>query len=165
MPTSLHRWLVFNAVGALGFLVQMAALVLLMEWLHWNYVPATALAVEAAVVHNFLWHQHWTWADRAPAGRARAWRRFACFNLTNGLLSIAGNLVFMRLFMDALPVNYAAANAMAIAACAILNYIASDRLVFPGAPVHAVFSRHRAVPEPNQKRGSPSCAKSAPYDA
>ena len=27
------------------------------------------LAVEAAILHNFLWHERWTWSDRAAAGR------------------------------------------------------------------------------------------------
>jgi putative flippase GtrA len=29
-----------------------------------NYLLATALAVETAVIHNFLWHQRFTWSDR-----------------------------------------------------------------------------------------------------
>jgi alkanesulfonate monooxygenase SsuD/methylene tetrahydromethanopterin reductase-like flavin-dependent oxidoreductase (luciferase family) len=67
MPTTLHRWLVFNFVGVLGFLVQLAALVLLMGRFRWGFGPATVLAVEAAVVHNFFWHERWTWADRASS--------------------------------------------------------------------------------------------------
>jgi len=39
------------------------------------------------------------------------------------LLSIAGNLVFTVLFLDTLPVNFVAANVLAIAVCSILNYI------------------------------------------
>ena len=55
MPTTLHRWLVFNLVGALGFVVQLGVLVLLMGRLRWGFAPATVLAVEAAVVHNFFY--------------------------------------------------------------------------------------------------------------
>jgi len=152
MPTSLHRWLVFNSVGALGFVVQLTTLALLMGWLEWNYVPATALAVETAVVHNFFWHEHWTWADRAEAGRWGSMRRFLRFNLTNGALSIAGNLIFMRLFLGTLPVNYAAANTLAIAVCSILNFVVSDLLVFRKASTSADTrtsrARHRSKEEP-----------------
>lgn len=133
MPASLRRWLVFNAVGAMGFLVQLGTLALLMGWLGWNYVPATALAVEAAVIHNFFWHEHWTWADRGDPGWTGACRRFLNFNLTNGVLSIVGNLIFMRVFLDTLLINYIAANSLAIVVCAILNYVISDRWVFSGA--------------------------------
>jgi putative flippase GtrA len=131
-PQLLRRWLIFNAVGALGFVVQLATLMLLAGWLRWGVMPATALAVETAVIHNFFWHEHWTWADRAvPGWRGACWR-FVRFNLTNGGLSIVGNLVFMRIFLDSLPLNYLAANTLSIAACSILTFIASDRLVFKG---------------------------------
>ena len=130
MPASLRRWLVFNVVGALGFVVQLAALALYMGVLQWGYLPATALAVETAVVHNFIWHERWTWADRSAPCQLGALRRFLRFNLTNGALSIVGNLVFMRLFLDTLPVHYLIANTLSIAACTVLNFIASDRLVF-----------------------------------
>jgi putative flippase GtrA len=137
MPVSLRRWVVFNSVGALGFLVQLAMLALLMGGFHWHYVPATALAVEAAVVHNFLWHERWTWADRTDSSWSGICRRFMRFSLTNGVVSIVGNLVFMRLFLDTFLINYLAANTMAIVACSILNFIASDRLVFRSASTGA----------------------------
>jgi len=131
--TSIRRWLIFNAVGALGFLVQLAALRLLIETWGLGYLAATAIAVEAAVIHNFIWHEHWTWADRGNPGRAGAARRFLRFHLTNGAFSIAGNLVCMRIFMSTLPVNYLVANVLAIAVCSIVNYVLSDRLVFQPA--------------------------------
>ncbi len=130
MPTSLRRWLIFNSVGALGFLVQLAALALFMGHLGWGYVPATALAVETAVIHNFCWHERWTWADRAEAGWLDVGRRFVRFNLTNGAISIVGNIIFMRLFLENLPVNYAVANSLAIVTCSVLTFFVSDRLVF-----------------------------------
>ena len=143
MPTSLRRLLIFNSVGALGFLLQLAVLFLLMGRLNWDYVPATTLAVESAVIHNFFWHERWTWADRAGSGWAGSLRRFLRFNLTNGALSIAGNLVFMHIFLQALPVNYAAANFLSMVACSILNFILSDRLVFKCAPTADVVAGRR----------------------
>ncbi len=132
MPTSLRRWVIFNSVGALGFLVQLAALALFMGQLGWGYVPATALAVETAVIHNFCWHERWTWADRAESGWTAVLCRFVRFNLTNGAISIVGNIIFMRLFLERLPVNYAAANSLAIVTCSVLTFFVSDRLVFKG---------------------------------
>jgi putative flippase GtrA len=68
--TTLVRWCKFNLVGAIGILVQFAALFFLKSVVHFNYLAATALAVEAAVVHNFVWHERYTWADRVanPSG-------------------------------------------------------------------------------------------------
>jgi len=134
LPGSLRRWIIFNIVGALGFLVQLAVLALLVSGLNWGYLAATALAVEAAVIHNFFWHERWTWADRPASGWTHAVRRFFNFNLANGAISLVGNLVFMRLFMGTLPVNYLEANIMAIALCALLNFIVGDRLVFRSQP-------------------------------
>ena len=60
----LVRWLRFNFVGGIGIGVQFLMLFLLKSALHLDYLLATALAVEAAVVHNFIWHERYTWADR-----------------------------------------------------------------------------------------------------
>jgi putative flippase GtrA len=130
MITSIRRWLIFNSVGAIGLLVQLASLNFFVSCLGMGYMGATTLAVQTAVVHNFFWHQAWTWRDRRESGWLRACRRFVRFNLTNGLFSVIGNLIFMRLFLNALPVNYTIANVLAIAACSIVNYGLSDRLVF-----------------------------------
>ena len=56
------RWLKFNAVGTIGIAVQLGALALLTSALRINYLLATGLAVEAAVLHNYLWHELFTWA-------------------------------------------------------------------------------------------------------
>jgi putative flippase GtrA len=58
------RWLRFNFVGGIGIFVQFVVLFLMKSVLHLDYLAATALAVEAAVVHNFIWHERYTWADR-----------------------------------------------------------------------------------------------------
>jgi putative flippase GtrA len=66
---TLVRWCKFNLVGAVGILVQFGVLFLLKSVLHFNYLAATALAVEVAVVHNFFWHERYTWADRPQTSR------------------------------------------------------------------------------------------------
>jgi putative flippase GtrA len=129
----LLRWFKFNAVGGIGMGVQLVALTILAGQLELNYLVATALAVEAAVIHNFLWHERWTWADRFTQERRGAWMRFAQFNLTTGVFSIVGNLIFMRLFVGTLGVHYLVANLMTIAVCSVLNFMVSDRLVFQPA--------------------------------
>ena len=126
----LRRWVKFNSVGAIGVGVQLAVLTLLVGQLGLNYLVATALAVEAAVLHNFLWHERWTWADRFESGR-RGWlRRLIQFNLTTGVFSIVGNLVFMRIFVETFGIHFLVANLMTIIVCSIINFLVSDRLVF-----------------------------------
>ena len=120
------RWLKFNLVGGMGIAVQLLMLLVLNTGLHLNYLIATALAVETAVVHNFLWHERFTWADRAAAG----FNRFLKFNLSTGLFSIAGNLALMKLLAGLGHMNYLLANAVTITACSVINFLVSDGFVF-----------------------------------
>ena len=70
-PSRLMRWCRFNVVGGIGIMVQFAALFVLKSVLHFNYLFATVVAVEAAVVHNFVWHEQFTWADRVKTERTK----------------------------------------------------------------------------------------------
>jgi putative flippase GtrA len=129
-PAGLVRWLKFNLVGGIGILVQLATLALLTHVFRWNYLPATALAVEAAVLHNFLWHERFTWADRSSPNFGQCLARLLRFNLTTGTVSIIGNLAFMHLLVGCIGVPPLAANLTSIAACSLLNFVVNDRLVF-----------------------------------
>ncbi len=120
----------FYFVGGIGIGVQLGVLALLKSGLHVSYLPATALAVEAAVVHNFIWHERFTWADRASVSVGQAVWRLAKFNLTTGLISVAGNVLLMRALVGEFGMNYLAANVTTIAALALANFFASDQIVF-----------------------------------
>jgi putative flippase GtrA len=89
---SLKRWCVFNVVGILDIGIQLATLAVLHGWAGLHYLPATALAVESAVLHNFAWHERWTWADRPSRILRESLARLIRFNLTNGAISIGSNL-------------------------------------------------------------------------
>ena len=91
-----------------------------------NYLLATALAVEAAVLHNFFWHERFTWVDRKSAN---PFARLLKFNLATGLFSIAGNLIFTKLLVDA-GLGYLPANGISIILCSLINFVLNDRLVF-----------------------------------
>ena len=120
----------FYTVGAAGVVVQLAAVAVFKSGLHIDYLPATALAVESALLHNFFWHERWTWVDRAGSFRAGLGGRLLRFHLTNGALSIIGNLIFMAALVGRLHIPYLLANVITIALCSALNYLAADRFVF-----------------------------------
>ena len=124
------RWLKFNLVGGFGIAVQLAVLLGLKSGLHLNYLLATALAVEAAVVHNFIWHERYTWADRVQRSWRRSLPRLLRFNLTTGGVSIAGNLALMKLMVGPGHLNYLIANSAAVAMCSLLNFLVSEEWVF-----------------------------------
>jgi putative flippase GtrA len=130
----LLRWIKFNIVGGAGIVVQSAMLALLVRVIGLNYLAATALAVEAAVIHNFIWHQRWTWSDRMcrlpMRSRAGTLRTLIRFNLTAGAVSIAGNLLFMRLLVGETGIGVTKSNLLTIAICSLANFVLSDRVVF-----------------------------------
>ena len=82
----------FITIGAIGFLIQLGSLALLTMAVGWPYEPATAIAVELAVVHNFAWHERWTWRDRQTAHLGVRARRLLRFHATNGLASLVGSV-------------------------------------------------------------------------
>jgi putative flippase GtrA len=122
-------WLKFNMVGLLGMGFQLISLAALKTGLGLNYLTATVIAVESAVIHNFIWHERWTWSDRGLDANG-VFGRLVRFHLANGLISITGNFFMMWLLVSRMHLHYLFANIMAIGACAILNFLASDRLVF-----------------------------------
>ena len=123
----------FVWVGAGGFVVQGLAL-LALDTAGLPYPIATALAVEAAILHNFLWHERWTWADR-PASHERV-ARFLRFNGSTAVISIAGNVALMGLFVGCFRLPLLPANLLAVVALSALNYLSADRLVFATQLTH-----------------------------
>jgi putative flippase GtrA len=124
-----RRFARFNVVGAMGIVVQLGILELLRR-AGVDYLVATVLAVEAAVVHNFIWHERYTWRDRAGALRSELLARLVRFHLTNGAVSLAGNALAMRWLVGELHFPVVPANLIAITACCLLNFLLSDRVVF-----------------------------------
>jgi putative flippase GtrA len=122
-----HRWAKFSAVGATGIAVQAVSLAVFLRLAGLHYLVATALAVEASVLHNFIWHCRWTWRDRA---QSRPLVMLVRFNLTNGALSLVGNLLLMSVFVGGLKLNALVANLITIAICSLINFALADRFVF-----------------------------------
>jgi dolichol-phosphate mannosyltransferase len=135
----------FNVVGVFGFALQSGALFVLTHIAPpVGYLAATAVAVELAVLNNFIWHQRWTWNDRPSATRGETLRRLLKFNITNGAVSLTGNLVFMSILVGRAGLPIAGANVASVAACSICNFFLADRIAF-----YVEGSRQRVV---NSKR-------------
>jgi putative flippase GtrA len=128
----LTRWLRFNAVGIAGFAVQLGALWLFARVWGLQYLLATALAVEIALLHNFVWHEAWTWKGLAVEGR---WRRLTRFHLGNGFLSIVSNVLFTWILMQGFGMPLLVANAASVAVTALLNFAVAAVWVFRVAEV------------------------------
>ena len=139
LPGQLRRWIRFNAIGAMGIMVHTASLLACAHLIRMNYLAATAVAVEAAVIHNFVWHLKWTWADRIIQEQRLLRRRtavrnvasmFLGFNASTGVVSLFGNVAMMRFLVGAGRLNLAAATLISICVCSLLNFLIADRLIF-----------------------------------
>lgn len=131
------RFLRFNVVSALGIGVRLASVAVLASGLGLHYLVATVIAIEVSVLHNFFWHQRWTWGGqdgrreaRAPVGRRQVFFQCVAFHASNGLVSILGAMVLMPVLVGALGVNYLLANVVAICVTGVLNFLLGDRLIF-----------------------------------
>ena len=160
---TLTRGIVFNVVGAFGAVVQLSCLWLLSRAAGAHYLLATVLATEAAVLHNFAWHQRWTWKDR-PASAAESRRRLVRFNLSNGAVSIGGNLIVMAVLVGGLHVPVLAANLVAIVLCSLLNLVISDVWVFRSRLAVTFFLAALGLSVPAFADGGPQPATIAAFE-
>ena len=123
-----RRWGVFNAVGFLGFITQLAAIAVLTRGFGWPGFAATVVGLELAAFQNFAGHSRWTWSER-PAPNLRGWLgRYGRYQVAK-TASLAANLAITSVLIYA-GLSPEIANTAAVLACAIPNYLASERFVF-----------------------------------
>lgn len=122
------RWCKFNAVGAIGMAVQLAALAFFNRLSTGRYLFASGAAVELTLLHNFIWHLQYTWRDRC--GSTTIAGQLVRFHLSNGLVSMAGNLVLMRILFHGFRLPLLIANCIAILCCSVVNFLMADCWAF-----------------------------------
>jgi putative flippase GtrA len=117
----------FSLVGLLGAALQLILISALTKRVHLDPIVATPISVEIVILHNFLWHERFTWPDRRTRHFAtRLWR----FQAGNGLVSLVGNTFLMHCFVDLLKAPPTLSAAAAIALCSIANFLIADRWVY-----------------------------------
>ncbi len=128
---ALARWVKFNAVGALGMVFQLTALALLRQRIGHHYLMASAIALELTLLHNFAWHVRYTWRDRER--RDSRLKQLARFHLSNGMVSLTGNLGLTRLLVSQAHWPLVAANGAAILCCSLVNFCVATLWTFAGS--------------------------------
>jgi len=117
----------FSLVGFLGAVLQLTLVSLLTKYFGILSTAATLIAVEIAILHNFVWHERFTWGNRSPKHLAlRLWR----FHAGNGLISLAGNTVVMYCLVERLKAPVVPTAMGAIVLCSLANFWIADRWVF-----------------------------------
>ncbi len=122
------RWCRFNAVGALGMVVQLGVLAVLNRRMAGHYLLATAAAIEVTLLHNFVWHVRYTWRERRGDGGLVG--QLVRFHLSNGVVSMVGNLALMPLLVGVVRMPVVMANGAAILGCSAVNFGLGDGWVF-----------------------------------
>jgi putative flippase GtrA len=126
--SALIRWGKFNLVGVMGMAVQLGSLAILNRVSAGHYLWATAAALEVTLLHNFVWHLHYTWRDRRD--RTSMLGKCVRFHLANGAVSLVGNLLLMRVLVEGVRMPVVPANAIAIVCCSAVNFALGDQWVF-----------------------------------
>ena len=127
VPQSGRIWK-FSFVGLLGVAVNLGLLYLLGITLGFHRGLAWFLAVEGSILHNFAWHEWFTWSDRRRAGGFALIRDAVAFHLAVAGAALVNGLVFVALSLMGAPLLLAGGTG--IAAGTVLNFIAADRWVF-----------------------------------
>jgi len=120
----------FNLVGLLGAGLQVTLLWILTECFRAPLLAATPAAVEIVVLHNFLWHESFTWRDRRFKTVQQRVIALLLFHAGNGCISLVGNMIVMYLLVERLRVSIFPSASLAIAVCSVLNFFLADRWVF-----------------------------------
>jgi dolichol-phosphate mannosyltransferase len=116
-PANWVQLVKFSAVGASGYVVNLAVFTTLVHALGVHYILAAVLAFGVAVTNNFLWNRHWTFAATQGHMGFQAARFF-----TVSLVALGFNLLVLELLVRA-DVEKVLAQAVAILAATPLNFI------------------------------------------
>lgn len=119
--------------------MQLVSLALISRCAAGHYLFATAIAIEFTLLHNFVWHLHYTWRYRRESVPLRT--QLLRFHLSNGLVSMVGNLILMRTLVHRAHLPLLVANGIAILCCSVVNFCLADLWVF--AEDFRLPSRHK----------------------
>jgi putative flippase GtrA len=134
MRSALARFGKFNLVGCLGAALQLLLMTLLTRHFDLPSTIATPIAVELTVLHNFIWHECFTWRDRADSESSRVWDRLCRLHAANGAVSLLGNMLLMYWLVERCNVPATWSMLAAIGVCAMVNFRLADRWVYARAP-------------------------------
>ena len=122
-----RRSLRYLAVATLGAALQ-TAVVLAATAAGCSPVAATVVGIEAAILHNFAWHDRWTWGDRHRSEPRAV--RLVRYNAAMAGSSLAIGAATTWMVVAGLGWGVLPANALAVGVAALVNYVASDRVLF-----------------------------------
>ncbi len=124
-PGNWMQLLKFGLVGGSGYAVNLAVFALADGPLGLHHIPAAVLAFCVAVINNFWWNRHWTFAARDGHAGFQAARFF-----TVSLIGLGLNLVLLELFVSSTGLAALPAQALAVALTMPVNFIGNKLWTF-----------------------------------
>ena len=112
-----EQLLKFCAVGATGYVVNLAVYALLLKDFDIHYIPAAICSFLVAVLSNYTWNRLWTFREQRGHYGMQGMRF-----LVVSMLALGANLVVLQLFVDA-GLDKVAAQAIAIVLVTPVNFI------------------------------------------
>jgi len=116
-----HNWLQlirFAAVGASGYVVNLATYTLCLHVAGLHYLAAGTVAFVVAVTNNFVWNRHWTFRARDGHAGFQAARFFAV-----SVAAFLFSLGMLEVLVGGLGVDKVLAQAIAIVTATPLNFV------------------------------------------
>ena len=116
-----HNWfqlIRFSAVGASGYVVNLATFAFCVHALGIHYLAAATIAFLIAVTNNFVFNRHWTFRARDGHAGFQAARFFLV-----SIASFAFNLAILELLVAGLDWPKVLAQAVAIVAATPISFV------------------------------------------
>ncbi len=116
-----HNWLQlgrFVAVGASGYIVNLAVFALCVHALSIDYKLAAVLSFVVSVLNNFWWNRHWTFSAKQAHPVHQGIRFFAV-----SLVAFGFSYVLLISLVDGAGVAKVVAQAISIAAATPLSFV------------------------------------------
>ena len=120
----------FIAVAWLGMLVNSAVLFTLKGGLHVPLIPASMIAIEVAIIHNFIWHRQWAWAERNNGHNKPFFRQLLLYNVATGVVDFSVNVSVLWMLSTFLHVHYLLANIAGMCAGPFVKFWLNDKIIF-----------------------------------
>ncbi len=119
-PRVIRQFVKFAIVGAIGTCVDLGTLVILKEVVGLNVYLANFFSFSLAVVNNYSWNSHWTFADQEKEHR-RQIVQFVIISVIGLILSE----ILLFFFHDIMQLHYLIAKCLGILVVLFWNFFAN----------------------------------------
>jgi putative flippase GtrA len=117
-PGNWLQLLRFGAVGASGYIVNLVVFAVCVHMLSIDYRVASVIAFVVAVLNNFWWNRHWTFAAKEAHPVGQAIRFF-----TVSLIAFGFSLCVLVFLVDGLGFDEVVAQSIAVICAMPLSFI------------------------------------------